>query len=321
MNMIEFNERFSTEEQCRQHLFEQRWGNGFVCPKCGHTEHFNIKSRHLYQCKACNHQASATAGTIMDKSRTPLTKWFLALYLIAEDKRGMSALALSKRIGVAYNTAWTMCHKIRHAMGAREGGYRMEGVVEMDEAFFGSPAEGGKRGRGTDKTAVLVSVSLSDDGKPRFAKMSVLDAVDGETISGFAEKAVAAGSEIHTDGLNVYAPLAKKGYVLVQKNYDPKNQPEHLHWTHILISNAKAFVDGTYHGLDKVHLQRYLDEFCFRFNRRFRDTGYVFARLLNSCICRGKITGYELIGQPCLFMRHYDVFCSKTLGISIFISA
>jgi len=296
MNMMEFQERFGTEEQCRQYLFEKRWPKGFVCPKCGHTEYFNIKSRNLFQCKACNHQTSVTAGTIMDRSRTPLKKWFTAIYLIAEDKRGMSALTLAKRIGVAYNTAWTMCHKIRHAMGSREREYEMTGIVEMDEAFFGAPTEGGKRGRGTEKTAVLVSVSLSDDGKPRFAKMKVMDAVDGATVKHFAETSVAKGSEIRTDGLNIYAPLASCGYTLVQKIYDPKSQPEHLHWTHIIISNAKAFIDGTYHGLDGLHLQRYLDEFCFRFNRRYRDTGYVFARLVNSCLCAGRIRGYELIG-------------------------
>jgi transposase-like protein len=296
MNMIEFQNQFGTEEQCRTHLFEKRWPNGFVCPKCGHSEYFNIKSRHLRQCKACNHQASATAGTIMDKSRTPLTKWFLALYLIAEDKRGLSALSLMKRIGVAYNTAWTICHKIRRAMGTREKKYMMEGVIEIDEAFFGSPTEGGNRGRGTEKTAVLVSVSLSNEGKPRFAKMKVLDAVNSAAVKCFAEESVVKGSEIRTDGLNVYAPLAKSGYLLVQKKYTSKNQPEHLHWTHIIISNAKAFIEGTYHGLDVIHLQQYLNEFCFRFNRRYRDIGYIFSRLVNSCLCGGKITGYELIG-------------------------
>jgi hypothetical protein len=232
----------------------------------------------------------------MDRSRTPLTKWFMAFYLIAEDKRGMSALALKKRIGVAYNTAWTMCHKIRHAMGSREKEYMMKGIVEMDEAFFGSSAEGGKRGRGTDKTAVLVSVSLSDNGKPGFAKMKILETVDGAAVKDFADGNVVKGSEIRTDGLNIYMPLAKCGYALNRKVYDPKNHPEHLHWTHIVISNAKAFIAGTYHGLDAVHLQRYLDEFCFRFNRRYKDVGYVFSRLVNSCLCCGKIRNYELIG-------------------------
>jgi hypothetical protein len=115
----------------------------------------------------------------------------------------------------------------------------------------------GKRGWGTDKTAVPVSVSLPGEGKPRYAKMKVIDAVEGKAIiSGFAEKAVAKGSEIHTDGLNACASLAGEGYSLVQKKYDPQTQPGHLHWSHIVILNAKAFIDGTDHGLDAIHLQR-----------------------------------------------------------------
>lgn len=295
MTLIEFQENYGTEEQCRQFLFEKRWPSGFVCPKCGHNEYFNIKSRNLYQCKACNHQASVTAGTIMDRTRTPLKKWFLAFYLVAEDKRGLSALSLQKKIGVAYFTAWTILSKIRHAMGERDSMYMLGGVIEMDEAFFGAPAESGKRGRGTDKTAVLISVSLTDDGKPKFAKMEVIENADGDTVKEFTEANITKGSEIRADGLNIYKPLAKSGYNLNQTKYDPKNQPEHLHWTHIVISNAKAFIEGTFHGLDSIHLQRYLDEFCYRFNRRWFEIN-LFSRLVNAAVVVGKIRNYELIG-------------------------
>ena len=122
MDMLEYMEKFGTEEKCRQHLFESRWSDGFKCPKCEHDEYFDIKSRNLYQCKSCNHQVSVTAGTIMDKTRTPLRKWFLAFYYMSEDKRGISALALKSKISVAYQTAWSMCQKIRHAMGERDIG-------------------------------------------------------------------------------------------------------------------------------------------------------------------------------------------------------
>ena len=298
--MMEFIEKYGTEEQCREQLFNSRWPNGFVCPKCGHTEYFDIKSRNLYQCKSCNHQASVTAGTIMDKTRTPLKKWFLAIYYMAEDKRGISALSLKGKIGVAYQTAWSMCQKIRHAMGERDKEYALDGIVELDEAFFGAPAEGGKRGRGAEKAAVFVSVSLTKDGKPEFARMKVVETGDGESVDGetakkFAGEAIAKGSEIRTDGLNIYNVLAQSGYKLEQKVYDPKNQPEHLHWTHIIISNAKALIGGTFHGLDPLHLQRYLDEFCYRFNRRWFKTG-VFPRLVKACAFSTKITYYDLIG-------------------------
>jgi len=300
MTLIEFIDKYGTEEQCRNHLYNSRWPNGFICPKCNHTECFNIVSRNLYQCKSCNHQASVTSGTIMDKSRTPLRKWFLAFYHISEDKRGISALSLKGKIGVAYQTAWSMCHKIRHAMGERDAVYKLEGIVELDEAFFGSPTEGGKRGRGTDKTAVFAAVSLSDDGKPEFAKMKVVEtddgeSVDGKTVKNFVNEAVAEGSEIRTDGLGIYNSLTENGYKHNPKNFDPKNEPEHLHWLHIILSNAKALIGGTFHGLDSLHLQRYLNEFCYRFNRRWFKSG-VFPRLVEACANSTKITYYQLIG-------------------------
>jgi len=298
--MMEFMNKYATEEQCRKQLFESRWPEGFVCPKCGHKEYFNVDSRDLYQCKACRYQASLTAGTIMDKTKTPLRKWFLAIYLMSEDKRGISALSLKSKIGVAYQTAWSMCQKIRQAMSQRDANYKLDGKIELDEAFFASPAEGGKRGRGTDKTAVFVSVSLTDDGKPEFLRMKVVDtdkgeAVNGETAAKYAEKTINKGSEIHTDGLNVYACMANKGYSLVQKKYDPEKDPEHLRWTHIIISNVKAIIGGTFHGLDKIHLQRYLDEITYRFNRRWFKSG-IFSRLLTACACSLKVTYDELIG-------------------------
>jgi transposase-like protein len=282
MTLIEYQEQFGTEEACRKYLFGAKWPNGFVCPKCGHNECFNITSRNKFQCKKCTHQTTVTAGTIMDKTRTPLVKWFLAMYLVAEDKRGISALALQREIGVAYFTAWTMLQKIRSAMGERDKKYVLDGVVEMDEAFFGGPAEGGKRGRGTEKAAVLVSVSLTEWGKPKYARMKVMESVDGATVKEFSKVHVKPGTEIRTDGLNIYNGLAGEGFVHSPAKFDPKNQAEHLHWTHIVISNAKAFINGTFHGLDQKHLQNYLDEFCYRLNRRFLSNS-LFARLAVAC--------------------------------------
>ena len=295
MGIMEFQEKFGTEEQCRLHLFRARWPKGFVCPKCGGGERFDIRSRHLFQCKACGRQTSVTAGTVLDKTRTPLTKWFMAIYLMAADKRGVSALALARHIGVAYYTAWTMCHKIRHAMGARDGGRALGGTVEMDEAFFGAPEEGGKRGRGAEKTPVLVSVSLTGGGKPKAARMKVVGAVGRGEVKEFAEGAVRKGSEVRTDGLHVYRQLAGLGFRHVWKRHDPKKEPAHLRWMHVIISNAKSMVGGTFHGLGARHLQRYLDEFCCRFNRRW-DLRGVFSRLLDACAYAGRITYAELIG-------------------------
>jgi transposase-like protein len=295
MTLQDFQEQFGTEERRREYLCKKRRPNGFVCPKCGHTEHFNIQSHNRYQCKVCSHQTTVTAGTIFEKTRTPPTKWFTAMYLVAEDKRGLSATALQKKIGAAYFTARTMLRKIRFAMGSRDEKYMLDGIVEMDEGFFGAAAEGSKRGRGTEKTAVLVSVSLSEWGKPKFARMKILESVDGEAVKAFSKEHVKPGSEIKTDGLNIYNCLAKEGFTHTLIPFDANKQPEHLHWTHIIISNAKAFVQGTFHGLDAKHLQRYLDEFCYRLNRRYLAHD-IFAHLSNACALAPPKPYYELIG-------------------------
>ena len=295
ISMLEFMKRFGTEESCREYLYKMRWPEGFVCPKCGEQdEPYDIKARNKYQCRHCTHQASATAGTIMDKTRTPLTKWFLAIYLMGQDKRGCSALKLKRELNIAYDTAWTMSHKIRKAMGDRDSLYLLSGTVEIDDSFFGAAHEGSKRGRGTDKTPVAFALSVDEKGRPGYLRAKVCSAVDGENLVEFAKDCIAPGSLLRSDGLSSYNKLSKEGYSLDAKIFNPKDSPEHLKWIHILISNAKAFIAGTYHGLDDVHLQAFLDEFCYRFNRR-RWGGQLFARTLNACADAKPFSRYALI--------------------------
>jgi len=297
MTLTEFFERFGTDEDCREFLYEKRWENGFVCPKCGVIdEPYNIASRNLFQCKHCNHQSSVTAGTIMDKSRTPLHKWFLAIYLMSTDKRGCSALKLKRELKIAYDTAWTMSHKIRNAMKERDEGYQLSGFIEMDEGFFGSPSKGeGKRGRGTDKTPVVVGLSLDEKGCPEFIKAQVLETVSGDSVAAFAEETVDKGASIRTDGLSIYNKLAELGYDYQPANFDPVTNPEHLKWLHVVISNLKTFLNGTYHGIPKKRLQAFIDEFCYRFNRRFWPD-QLFARTLFACANSAPFSRYDLIG-------------------------
>jgi len=294
MTLMEFMKRFGEEGACRDHLYKMRWPDGFVCPKCGAAdEAFNIKSRNLYQCKHCNHQASVTAGTIMDKSRTPLHKWFLAIYLMGQDKRGCSALKLKREIGVAYDTAWTMSHKIRKAMGDRDSGYLLSGTVDVDDSFFGSPRAGSKRGRGTDKTAVVIGVSFDEKGRCEYMKAKVVPEVDGDIITAFAKENIEPGSVVRSDGFRSYRKLGET-YRHEPQVFDHQQNPEHLKWLHIIVSNAKAFILGTYHGLDSKHLQAYLDEFAFRFGRR-RWYDQLFNRILCACINTTPYIRYELI--------------------------
>jgi transposase-like protein len=295
MDFINFMDRFKTEEDCREHFFKIRWPSGFRCPKCGHEEYFPIKKRGLYECSRCGYQASVTAGTIMHRSHTGLREWFLVIYLFTNDKRGISATQVARMVGISHCTAWLMLHKLRKAMGDRDAKYYLDGIIEMDDAFFGAHDEGGKRGRGTNKTPAIVELSLNEDNQPEHLKIQVVDNVDGATIADMAKETINAGAKVRTDGLNAYNTLKSEGYEHEKEKFDPKNNPEHLHWLHVMVSNCKAFIEGTYHGLDKKHLQRYFDEFCYRFNRRHFGN-QLFNRLLDACASTTTITYAQLVG-------------------------
>lgn len=292
-NLIDFQQIFATEEACRQYLFQKRWPDGFQCPRCGHNRCYEITTRNLYECTRCHYQASVTAGTVMEKTHTKLRIWFWAIYLVAHDKRSRSATSISEELGISYKTAWLMLQKIRKAMGDRDSQYMLGGIVELDDFFLGAPTEGGKRGRGTEKSLVLAGLSLNNQGYPLFLKMQVVPDVKGVTLAEFAHSVIESGSKISSDAYRSYLKLAKEGYEHEPKDFDPKQNPDHLKWLHTVISNAKAFIAGTFHGFDKKHLQAYLKEFCYRFNRR-RFKGELFNRLLTCCLKTSTVTFAEL---------------------------
>lgn len=205
----------------------------------------------------------------MHKTRLPIRTWFWAIYLVAQDKRGISAMTLCKQLKVTYKTAWYLLHRIREAMAKRDERYLLAGIVEFDDSYFGGPKGGGKRGRGTKKSKVLVALSKTDEGKPQHLKMQVVPNLKGKTIGKFAVESILQGTTIQSDAApNYRAALSEKWlhqYALA--NADSQT----LVWLHTIISNIKAFIQGTAHGLDGKYLQRYLDEACYRFNRRFHE--------------------------------------------------
>ena len=299
MDLISFQKQFATEEACRERLFTLRWPEGFRCPKCGCQESYRIENRTLFQCVECRHQTSLTAGTIMHRTRTPLVKWFWAIFLVSTDKRGLSALALSRKIDIGLKCAWTMLHKIRKAMETRDAGYQLAGLIQVDDAFFkGGVNKGGdKRGRGTNKVPVIVMAAVKDEAIT-FAKMEVVEDVESDSIKSVLGVHVAPGQTVRSDGFPAYNVVKDIGLTHDKQIVYPKHgAPRYdvLKWVNILVSNAKAFILGTYHGVQKKHLQRYLDEFCYRFNRRFWP-GQAFDRLLLACSRSGPITYAELRG-------------------------
>lgn len=284
----EFRQRFQTEEACEAFLFEQRWPEGFVCPKCGGHGCYRLRERREYVCKQCRCQSSVTAGTVLHHTHLPLTIWFWAIYLTARDKRGISATQLSRELEIAYSSAWYLLHRLRNAMGERDKDYVLSGIIELDDAYFGAPSSNGKRGRGTNKTSALAAVSLTGEGHPLFLKIQV-SKLDAESVRAVAQQIVRSGSEIHSDALGSFRVALQGEYVHHYQVFDKDSGA--LHWIHTLISNAKSFLLGTYHGIGKKHLQRYFDEFDFRFNRRFWPK-QLFPRLVRA-VAVSNILGYD----------------------------
>lgn len=276
MSIIAFQNKFNTEEKCREFLFDLRFPHGFVCPHCGSTEYGYIKSRHLCQCKQCRKQTSVTSGTIMAGTHISLTLWLWAMFLFANDKRGCSAIHLMRELSVTYKTAWFILHRLRIAMSNREEKYMLDGIVELDDTYIGASSHEKKRGRGTTKAKVIVGVSKTAEGSVNFVKMAVLPNLKGITIGKFASKNIKPDSHIESDNYHSYRkPLADK-YFHKYETFSADKQM--LVWVHTLISNLKAFINGTYHGIERKHMPLYLAEFCYRFNRR-KSRENLFERL------------------------------------------
>ena len=308
MSQLIFHEEFRTEEDCYNWLFKNRWPEGFRCPSCGVKEYGRIATRGLYQCKKCRRQVSLTAGTIFHKTRVPLLKWFMLIHRMASSKTGVSISEMRRELEIKdYKTVWVMAHKIRKAMADRDARYTLSGLVELDESFFG-PAGSEKRGRGAEnKQLVIIAVSVwrDTDGteKPGFAHAFVVDDARAETIEallrrlGIPDHQVAPLIKaIHTDGWRSYETVAEKlgliHYRAVLGN--PKDAIKILPWTHQFIANAKAVFSGPHRGVSRKHLQKYLSEVCYRFNRRFWDRE-AFDRLLTACVSTDTITRDEIM--------------------------
>jgi len=291
LSFFEFQERFRTEEDCFHHIHKLHWPDGFRCPKCGHTKAYFMKKRKVFQCANCRNQTSLTANTIFHKTRTPLRKWFWAVYLIGSDKRGCSAKRLSRLIDVSYPTAWLMIHKVRKAMKDRDALYKLNQFIEMDDSFFGKKSAG-KRGRGASNKSKVV-VAVEDRGKHAgYETMQVVDHINSNNLSEFVYRSIEPYQTIKTDAYPSYNVL-DMAFDHQKEIVKAHEAMEKLPWVHILIGNAKSFIRGTYHGVSHKHLQSYLNEFCYRFNRRFFEN-QMTDRIFTACLNTQQFTLAEL---------------------------
>ncbi len=287
MDVATFHRRFGSDEACLTHLKQLRWGQNlerFECPDCGHRKGWWLGHRKLVECGGCHKQTSVTAGTVFHRIRTPLWKWFWAIYQLAQDKKGIAALELAKQIAVSYGTAWLMLHKLRRAMRDRTQRYTLQGLVEVDETYVGGRATG-TPGRGAEKkTPVAVAVELDDEQKPRRIAMGVLERVDAHSLKRFTTKAITKGSKLRTDGWGSYVSLAKAGYEHEAiKTGGGKEAVQTFPWLHTFIGNMKRMILGTYHSVSPKHLDNYLAEFTYRANRRWMEAD-LFDRLLVAAV-------------------------------------
>lgn len=282
--LLELEKRFATDQACREYLFALRWPEGFVCPRCGGREAWPMK-RGLWLCAECRHQASVTAGTIFQDTRLPLTLWFRAIWQVTSQKNGVSALGVQRVLGLgSYKTAWAWLHKLRRAM-VRPGRDRLSGTIEVDETYWGSEEEGAI-GRRT-QTKALIIVAAQEEGK-KIGRIRVRRIADlsKATLHRFIQDSIEPGSVVRTDGLPAYRAMDAHRHEPIVITGSGQTGSELLPRVHQVVSLLKRWLLGTHQGaIGQAHLDYYLDEFTFRFNRRMSASrGKLFYRLVQQAV-------------------------------------
>jgi len=296
---IEFLERFHSETACRQYLIDLKWQKGFVCPKCGYDQYWVGEKRTYCICQKCSQKVYVRAGTILQDSKLQTRIWLSAMWLFATQRDGMSAKSLQENLGMrSYQSAWLMLHKLRIAM-VRSDREQLSGMVEIDEAYFGGESEDGIRGRGSEKKQLVVlAVQLEKiaTDKPhealrdyRLAKIRAkcIENASKEELHAFITENIASGSTIYRDDWSGYKGIDGYGYTsIVTKASTSKNEEDKLPHIHLAISLINRWILGTYQGsVEEYHLQSYLEEFTFRFNRKTsHNRGWLFYRLVQGAL-------------------------------------
>lgn len=270
MSLPEFMRSFGTEEQCERTVKFARWPEGFRCPNCDGAAHYVVGhgARKLFQCNACRHQTSLTAGTLFASTKLPLTTWFLAIYLISQAKTGLSSLALKRQLGVSYPTAWLMHQKILAAMAQREEAHRLSGIVQLDDAYLGGERAGGKAGRGSEnKVPFVAAVSLNDQGHPLYLKLTPVSGFTLKAIGDWAKAHLASATVVTSDGLGCFAAVTTAQCVhvpIVVGARKPRDLPEFA-WVNTVLGNLKTTLAGAFHAFKSPH---HLAAFAYRFIKR-----------------------------------------------------
>ena len=296
MNLLDFIQTFPDEDSCKVKFKEIREKEGVVCRKCGCKEHYWLSTIEYFKCKKCGARTPLKSGTVLENTKLPVRYWFIAMHLITSTKKTFSALELQRQLGHKYyEPIWAMLHKLRIIMGKRDDQYYLTENIELDEGFFEVALENKeetlKRGRGSQRQAkVLVMTSQktikAKEQKPnkktsklKFIKMKVLDSLNAKNIDTQVVEQIHPRSTIKTDGFRSYTNL--KNYVKrhVSQVVPSNEASKFLPWVHTMIANAKRNLLGIHHMMSIEYIQNYLNEFCYKVNRRYYGED-IFERLL-----------------------------------------
>jgi transposase-like protein len=295
----EFNEWFPTEEACAAYLRRLRWPDGFRCPACGGGNSCLTK-RGLLQCLGCQRATSVIAGTVFEGTRKPLRTWFLAMWFVTNEKLGGSALGLKRLLGLgSYQTAWAWLHKLRRAMVCPDRDL-LQGLVEVDETYVGG-VEGGVHGRQTEtKAIVAIAIEVHEPKGYGRVRLRRVPDVSASSLVGFVRDVVRTGSVVRTDAWKGYDGLSKAGYERQATNVAASGSPAHvvMPGVHRIASLLKRWLLGTHQGAVRArHLDYYLDEYTFRFNRRSaKARGLLFYRLVEQALLTEPLTYRGIVG-------------------------
>jgi transposase-like protein len=317
LSLLEFVARYGTDRQCEDALLQARWGEqGYRCSRCDGKRAFEVAAikgrRRLWQCAACGYQSSAIVGTLFEQTKLPLSKWFLAMYLMTQHKNGISALALKRQLAVSYPTAWLVKHKLMEAMNQREQTRQLSQRVELDDAYLGGERAGAHNGgRGAmNKTAFVAAVQTDMSGRPELIKLNAIAEFTNAALTKWADTSLGGVSLVVSDGLAGFSHAAK-GALAHERHVTGGGraaaQNPSLRWVNTILGNLKTSLSGTYHWFDHArYAHRYLAEFSYRFNRRFKLAAMP-ERLLHAAIQTKPATLKKSIRlRKPLFQRWWD---------------